>query len=206
MRRACRASGTRFESSKENPGNSFYVLPILHQRGSRKSVTSGAPRNGRCRSPGRGGTISRCMSGPTSTYIVVIVVVIVAMITASPGAHAVSGAPTAVIVAVGRVIGAVVSNAAFNADTSYFTSTQQQRCHAETTCHQSSAEGFHFGSALVSLSLHSIKPNGAPAGSATTASIPPWRSTRGSTKTRPPKATTLAAVAAVFSTRTKFSQ
>jgi hypothetical protein len=23
MRRACRASGTRFESSKENPGNSF---------------------------------------------------------------------------------------------------------------------------------------------------------------------------------------
>jgi len=202
MRRACRASGTRFESSKENPGNSFYVLPILHQRGSRKSVTSGAPWNGRCRSPGRGGAISRCMSGPTSAYIVVIV----AMIAASPGAHAVAGAPTAVIVAVGRVIGAVVSNAAFNADTSYFTSTQQQRCHAETTCHQSSAEGFHFGSALVSLSLHSIKPNGAPAGSATTASIPPWRSTRGSTKTRPPMATTLAAVAAVFSTRTKFSQ
>ena len=47
---------------------------------------------------------------------------------------------------------------------------------------------------------------GAPAGSATTASIPPWRSTRGSTKTRPPIAATLAAVSAAFSTRTKFSQ
>jgi flagellar motor component MotA len=76
------------------------------------------------------------MSGPTSAYLVVIV----AMIAASSRADAVAGAPTAVIIAVGRVVAAVVSNAALNADTSYFTSTQQQRCHrAETTCQQSTA-------------------------------------------------------------------
>jgi len=50
-------------------------------------------------------------------------VVIIAMIAASSGAHAVAGTPAAVVIAVGLVIAAVVSNAAFNADTGYLTST-----------------------------------------------------------------------------------
>jgi hypothetical protein len=48
---------------------------------------------------------------------------VVAMIATAPGAHAVADAPTAVIIAVRLVIAAVVSNAAFNADTGYGAST-----------------------------------------------------------------------------------
>jgi hypothetical protein len=42
---------------------------------------------------------------------------------------------------------------------------------------------------------------GAPNGSATTATLPPWRSIRGSTSTRPPSATTFAVILTVSSTR-----
>src|ERR1700722_10495283 len=168
---------------------SFWILPILHERLRRRSVASGPTRNGRRRSPGRRGAVSRCVSGTPSAHIAVIVVVFVAMIAASPGAHAVAGAPTAVIIAIRLVVAAVVSNAAFHANTGYFASAQHQRCHGtKSTRHQSTARDFHFGSALVSLALHSIKPIGAPAGSAITASMPPCRSARGWTKTRPPMA------------------
>jgi hypothetical protein len=201
MRRACRASGRRFESSKGQPRHCVIVLPILHLRSSRKSVCSGSPRNGRCRSPGGRRAVSRRVSGAPSIGTTTM---IVAMLTASRGTHSVAGAPTTVVIAVRLVIAAGVANAAFNSHTGYRASTQHQQCRRAN--HQSTVQGFHFGSALVSLSLHSIKPNGAPAGSATTATIPPWRSTRGSTKTRPPIAATLAAVSAAFSTRTKFSQ
>jgi len=168
----------------------------------RNSACPGTPRNGRCGAPGWGGAISRRMSGATSTYG--MFAVIVAMIAASSGTHTIADAPTAIIIAVRLVVTPGVPDIAFNANTGYGASTQHQRCYRAN--HQSTAQGFHFGSALVSLSLHSITPNGAPAGSASTATIPPCRSTRGSTKTRPPSAATLAEVSAAFSTRTKFSQ
>ena len=103
-----------------------------------------------------------------------MIVVIVAVIAASPGSHAIARAPTTVIIAVGLVVTAIVSNAALDTDAGYGAGTEQQRRHRPKTArHQSTTQGFHFGSALVSLSLHSINPTGAPAGSATTASIPP---------------------------------
>lgn len=60
----------------------------------------------------------------------------------------------------------------------------------------------HFGTSSFSPSGHSRRPKGAPCGSATMASLPPWRSRCGSTSTRPPSATACAAILVASSTRT----
>src|SRR5450759_3240078 len=64
----------------------------------------------------------------------------------------------------------------------------------------------HFGSTLVSVSDHSITATAAPVGSTITAILPPWRSTNGSTTTRPPSSTAFAEVPTASSTRMKLSQ
>jgi hypothetical protein len=97
----------------------------------------------------------------------------IATIAAAPRADAVTDAPAAVIISVRLVVAAIVPDAAFNSHAGYGAGTKRQKGCTEKTHHQSTTQGFHFGSALMSLSLHSIRPNGAPAGSATTASIPP---------------------------------
>jgi hypothetical protein len=48
----------------------------------------------------------------------------VAMIAASPGTHAIADTPAAVIIAVGLVIAAVVSDAAFDSHTGYRAGSQ----------------------------------------------------------------------------------
>jgi hypothetical protein len=55
-----------------------------------------------------------------------MIVVIIAMITTSPRTHAVAAAPTTIVITVGFVIAAVVSNASLDANTSYGASTEQQ--------------------------------------------------------------------------------
>jgi hypothetical protein len=64
----------------------------------------------------------------------------------------------------------------------------------------------HFGSTLLSVSVHSINPMGAPIGSAITAIFPPSRSTYGSTSSRPPNDTAFAEDASASTTRMKLSQ
>jgi hypothetical protein len=105
-------------------------------------------------------------------------------------AHLVVPVPAAIDRPVALVIGgAVVIPVRRNS------TTRRKECWQPQTEHANRAEEvFHLGTALVSVSCHSRSPKGAPTGSATTATIPPCRSTRGSTSTRPPRATTLAAV------------
>ena len=117
-----------------------------------------------------------------AVVVAMFVVMIIAMIAASSGTHQIAAAPAAVVIAVRFVITTVVSHRAFNGHPG--AGKQHGQHHRpESGGQTTTARGVHFGSALVSLSLHSIRPNGAPAGSATTASMPPWRSSRGSTRT-----------------------
>ena len=75
--------------------------------------------------------------------------------------------------------------------------TDQQGDHSPT-CSQVG----HFVTSLPCASGHSSSPKGAPSGSATMATLPPCRSRRGSTSTRPPSETTLALNVATSSTWT----
>jgi len=130
-------------------------------------------------------------------------------IAAPSGSYPVSSAPTTVVISVGFVVAAVVSDpyGAVDSHALHRAGLQQgQSKRPQSDSRPEFMHGVHFGSTLVSVSLHSINPTGAPAGSATTATMPPWRSACGSTSTRPPRATALAVELAVSSTRTKFSQ
>ena len=60
----------------------------------------------------------------------------------------------------------------------------------------------HCGTCLLNVSGHSSRPTAAPMVSATTASLPPWRSGLGDTRTRPPDACALAADCSASMTRT----
>jgi hypothetical protein len=83
------------------------------------------------------------------------------------------------------------------------TRRQQRRRQPDHAGNRTTSENMaHWFTSLLSFSGHSSSPKGAPRGSATTATLPPWRSIRGSTSTRPPSATTLATVAPASSTRT----
>lgn len=110
---------------------------------------------------------------------------------------AVAAAKTVVVaaaVAIATIAAATVSDAA-----------SQGRQHPEPQGEQCPAPAprAHFASpaSLSASSDHSINPNRAPVGSATTEILPPWRSTRGGTTTRPPSASAFAALAATSSTR-----
>ena len=97
-------------------------------------------------------------------------------IAAAPRAHTITAAPATVVVAVRLVVapgvahsdGPVHTYALDRAGAQY-----RQQKSPESRCHPPITHDVHFGSTLLSLSVHSINPNGAPAGSATTATCPP---------------------------------
>ena len=128
---------------------------------------------------------------------VVIIAVIVPMIETSTRPYIITAAPAAVVIAVRFVVAAGVSDADISLDTDARHGARIQtgerhggNCHGE----QWAAKIAHLvGSALVSLSLHSIRPTRAPAGSVTTATMPPWRSGCGCTSILPPNSTAFAA-------------
>jgi hypothetical protein len=72
--------------------------------------------------------------------------------------------------------------------------------HIPTCAHFGNGAGLFTGAHLAtatcfeSVAVHSSRPKGAPAGSATTAIIPPWRSSCGWISIRPPRDSTFAAV------------
>src|ERR1700733_14423362 len=96
-------------------------------------------------------------------------------ISTAPRTHAVTMTPTAVIVAVGLVVARVVAHSHRSVDTDALHRAgiqHRQRKRPESGRHPTITH-VHFGSTLLSLSVHSISPNGAPAGSATSATCPP---------------------------------
>ncbi len=93
-------------------------------------------------------------------------------VVAARRSNAVIGTPAAILVAIGFIESADVPNAIAIAVGGDGASLQQQQRGACLF-----AGGSHFGSTLLSLLVHSITPNGAPAGSASTAILPPCRST-----------------------------
>src|SRR5271169_624294 len=112
--------------------------------------------------------------------------------------------PPAAVVGPGRLVDARdISPGSYRAGIQHREQQETERTHLPTS---NDALDVHFGSLLLSVSDHSINPNGAPIGSATTATLPPWRSTCGSTSTRPPRETTRAATSTASTTRTKLSQ
>lgn len=128
---------------------------------------------------------------------VVIIAVIVTMIESSTRPDMIAAAPATVVIAVGFVVVADISDANISLDTDARHGARIQTgerqggdCHGQ----QRAAKIAHLvGSALVSLSLHSIRPSRAPAGSVTTATMPPWRSGCGCTSILPPNSTAFAA-------------
>src|ERR1017187_2786349 len=125
---------------------------------------------------------------------------LLATFAAAGGSHVITRPPAA-IVGPGRLIDAPDISAGGHCAGGQHREHEPERTHLPT-----SRDDVHFGSFLLSVSDHSINPKGAPAGSATTATLPPWRSACGSTSTRPPRETTLAATSTVSTTRTKLSQ
>src|SRR5580698_1160965 len=103
-----------------------------------------------------------------------------AAIPAAARTDTVAAAPSAIFITIGFVIAADVahSHGRVHTDTVHGASRQhRQRANSEHGCHPATASDVDFGSTLLSLSVRSLSPNGAPAGSATTATSPPWRST-----------------------------
>ena len=121
---------------------------------------------------------------------------------------AVGGSPIAVAEAVAAVVIEVVAGrAAVVSVISTFHGDATGQDDQEHTDHQQprkqACERGHRGDTfLVWLAGHSSTPNGAPSGSAISASLPPWRSSCGATNTRPPSATARAVVFSASSTRT----
>jgi hypothetical protein len=105
-----------------------------------------------------------------------IIAMIVPMIEASTRAHVIAAAPATILVAVRFVViaGITDTHITFHADAGHGARIKSgQRNRRNRAEQQSMAKVAHFGSALVSFSLHSIKPTSAPAGSETTATMPP---------------------------------
>jgi hypothetical protein len=95
-------------------------------------------------------------------------------IAASSGSHAVAVTPAAVIVTPRLIVARVVTRSAFDAHAGHCAGIQQGHGNGPGSGrHPMLTHDVHFGSTVLSLSVHSISPNGAPAGSATTATCPP---------------------------------
>src|SRR5579863_3473015 len=96
---------------------------------------------------------------------------IAAPIAAPSRTHVVSTAPAAVLIAIRLVVARVVTHpdGAVDADAGHLTGVQQGQCQSADSDRHPFATEVHFGSALLSPLVHSINPNCAPAGSATTA-------------------------------------
>jgi hypothetical protein len=114
---------------------------------------------------------------PAAPIAALIAMPIAAPIAAPSGTHAVSATPAAVLIAIRLVVSGVVahySDGTVDTDAGHLTGAQQGQCQsADPGGHPTIETGIHFGSALLSPLVHSINPNGAPAGSATTATCPP---------------------------------
>jgi hypothetical protein len=97
-------------------------------------------------------------------------------IAAPSRSHAVPVPPAAVIVAPRLIIVRVItrSDGSLDAHAGHCAGIQQSHGNThESDRHPTLTHQVHFGSTALSLSVHSISPNGAPAGSATTATSPP---------------------------------
>jgi hypothetical protein len=95
-------------------------------------------------------------------------------IAASSGSHAVAVTPAAVIVTPRLIVARVVTRSPFDAHAGHCAGIQQGHGNGpDSGRHPMLRHDVHFGSTVLSLSVHSISPNGAPAGSATTATCPP---------------------------------
>src|ERR1700690_705042 len=124
---------------------------------------------------------------------VIAVIAVIDVIAAPRRRDVVAAAPAAVSGNIRFIVAADVadSHRAIVAPWAYYTHTggdraeQQQSDDTGLPRHRFNA---HFGSTLVSVSDPSITATAAPVGSTITAILPPWRSTYGSTTTRPPSA------------------
>ena len=102
-------------------------------------------------------------------------VALATVIVASARSHPIAMTPAAVIVAPGFVIPGVVvhSHRSIDAHAGGHAGVQEDHRQDGEPSRRPTTHDAHFGSALLSLLVHSISPNGAPAGSATTATCPP---------------------------------
>jgi hypothetical protein len=112
---------------------------------------------------------------PAAPIAAPIAMPIAAPIAAPPRAHAVFMTPATVLIAIRLIVSGVITHSdGTDTDAGYLTGAQQGKCQsADPGGHPTIATEVHFGSALLSPLVHSINPNGAPAGSATTATCPP---------------------------------
>src|SRR6202789_3818821 len=139
-------------------GRGADAMSVVSRRTPRPSAAAGTVRNRRSRARrGRGPIRSRTAA---------------ARIAAPSRSHPVTGTPAAILIAVRLVVAGVVTHHAHaSADTHAFHCAgvqQHQGNSAESGPYPSFAHDVHFGSVLLSLPVHSIRPKGAPAGSATT--------------------------------------
>lgn len=99
---------------------------------------------------------------------------IAAPVPAPPRSNAVAATPTTVFVSVRFIVAAGITHPHTGVASGDFAAVEHRKCRdRERDRHPTLAHDDHFGSTLLSLSVHSIKPKGAPAGSATTATWPP---------------------------------
>ena len=99
-------------------------------------------------------------------------VAIIASVPAAVRADRVTGAPSPVIIAIGFVVTTDVTHADAAADAIDGATRKQHQGECARQADRA-LRAPHFGSVFVSLLLHSIRPTGAPAGSATTDTVPP---------------------------------
>src|ERR1700690_539318 len=116
--------------------------------------------------------------------------------TVSATVSAAPAAPAAVSVAIRSDVPRTVAprDVSVVAETGHTAAESRDQYEPGACEHQTAIHGAHFASPSASASFHSMTPNGAPEGSAITASLPPWRSTCGGTSALPPKLTALVAV------------
>jgi hypothetical protein len=114
---------------------------------------------------------------PIASAAIIAVPFIAAPIAAAPRAHPITITPAAVIIAIRLIVAAVVithSHAFVDPHAGHCAGNQRaERKSPESGRQPTMAQDVHFGSAVLSFWVHSISPNGAPAGSATTATCPP---------------------------------
>src|ERR1700733_435159 len=176
MRRVCGPSGRGIESGKGSLHQGVRPLMLAaHERvefprpaASAKCRGRLVPRAARAAGNRRGSPRRGCRPIRMRRMIA-------APIAAPSGTHMVSTAPTAVLIAIRLVVACVVAHSDGAVDTAsgHFTGVQQGQCQGAHSDRHPFATEVHFGSALLSPLVHSINPNGAPAGSATTATWPP---------------------------------
>src|SRR5271165_6225315 len=102
-----------------------------------------------------------------------------ATICASARPDVIAAAPAAVIIAERLDVARAIADryVCVVPDTSHTAAEPRDQQESGARERQTARHGAHFASPRPSASFHSMTPNGAPAGSAITAILPPWRST-----------------------------